>query len=142
MQAALRGDADAEATKAVKKSKAAEAPASALDLARMARKVSQWRVAVRHYEDFIGQFPNHAELPQALYETAETYELLGETGRAIELYRLVARNGGGLGDRALKRIDALEGQRRKQAAPAKPAPQAAPPATDFESASPDKAERK
>ena len=122
------------------KAKAEAGVTSPLELARMARKVQQWREAARRYEEFIDRFPNHAELPAALFETAETYERLGESARAIELYRLVARNGGGLADRALDRISELEGRRRKQAAPAKPSPQAAP-AADFESEVP-AAERK
>ena len=134
-----------ESSSTAKKSKVAESstgPASGpLDLARMARKVRQWREAARHYEDFIDRFPNNAELPTVLFETAEIYERLGENTRAIELYRLVVRSGGGVGDRAAERIANLEGQRRKQAAPAKPMPQAAP-AADFETGVPNTAERK
>jgi TolA-binding protein len=134
--------ADKESAPMAKKAKADDsARTSPLELARMARKVHQWREAARRYEEFIDRFPNHAELPAALFETAETYERLGETARAIELYRLVARNGGGLGDRAQDRISELEGKRRKQAAPAKPSPQAAP-AKDFEAEAPNAAERK
>jgi hypothetical protein len=107
-----------------------------LALARVARKVQQWRVAVRHYQDYLDRIPEAQRMPAVLFETADAYERAGETARALELYRLVARSGGPQAGAAEKRIAALEAARRPQAAPPKASPQAAPPAQDEVQAEP------
>lgn len=114
-----------------------------LALARVARKVQQWRVAVRHYQDYLDRIPEAQRMPAVLFETADAYERAGDTGRALELYRLVARSGGPQAGPAEKRIAALEAARNQQAAPPKAKPQAAPASIDeFEAEPAAPAERK
>lgn len=114
-----------------------------LALARVARKVQQWRIAVRHYQDYLDRIPEAQRMPAVLFETADAYERAGDTGRALELYRLVARSGAPQAGQAEKRIAALEAVRSQQAAPPKTKPQAAPASADeFEAEPAAPAERK
>jgi len=93
-------------------------PRDPLALARVARKVQQWRVAVGHYQDYLDRLPEAKWIPAVLFETADAYERAGDTRRALELFRLVARSGGPQALPAEKRIAALEAARSRQAAPA------------------------
>lgn len=86
--------------------------------ARAARSSGDLRSAVRDYEEFIRQYPGHSAFTQALFETAQSYERLGDVARAVQLYRLVVKNGGGLATAARARIDALDAD----LAPAEAAP--------------------
>lgn len=89
------------------KAKDSGRPAS-LTAARQARNQGNLRAAVRSYEEFLAGYPRHREFAQALYETAQSYERLGEFGKAEKLYRTVRAAGGrwiAKADEALARLN-------------------------------------
>ncbi len=101
-----------------------QAPPASLRTARAARRAGDHRAAVRSYEDFLRGNQGHSEFTAALFETAQSYEELGDLPRATQLYRLVARSGGRLAGMAAKRLDRMTALRRKakkRKRPAKPA---------------------
>ncbi|MCA9557208.1 MAG: hypothetical protein KC583_01480, partial [Myxococcales bacterium] len=64
-----------------------------------------------------------------MFETAQTYERLGDTGRARQLYRLVVGGGGALAGQAQLRLNALDRaaeQQKRDPPRAKPQPNARP----------------
>ncbi len=96
------------------------APSPDLQTARAAQRAGDHRIAVRRYETFLRRNnAKHREFSAALYETAVSYEALGDTTRASQLYKLVLRSGGRYAGMAAKRLDrmtALSNKRRKSKA--------------------------
>ena len=97
-----------------------------LQMARAARSAGDHRRAVRSYEVFLEGNRGHQEFAAALFETAQSYEALGDSSRALQLYQLVVAQGGAWSGRARKRMDRIRSQRGKSyqksnARPADPA---------------------
>ena len=93
------------------------APSADLQTARAAQRSGDHRVAVRNYESFLARNKrDHREFSAALYEAALSYEALGDTARAGQLYRLVRSSGGryaGMAAKRLARMNALTTKRKK-----------------------------
>ena len=82
---------------------------TSLRQARAAKNRGDLRAAVGFYQSFFNGHRNHPELPRALFEAAESYERLGETPRAIKLYKLLARGHSRYAGRAEMRLNTLKG---------------------------------
>lgn len=98
----------------------APAPSEAdatLARARAARQSGDLRAAARAYDAF-GRFGGHRDYARAMFEAADTYEKLGDTPRAVQLYALVVRLGGPNAARAQARINTLTPPPRNNAAAA------------------------
>lgn len=108
-----------------------------LERARLFRQRGLHREAVDLYESFLADHRGDG-LDRVWFETAQSYEALGQADRALRLYRLVANGESAYAGRARARVAALSppprGKAGPQAAPrSKATPQAAPP-IDFEEA--------
>jgi hypothetical protein len=107
---------------------AAQVPVS-LRTARLARQRGELRRAVAAYESYLSENEGHSAFGSALFETAQSYEALGDLSRALQLYRLAARQDGATGGRAQQRVTALTAQleaAEARQAPAKAGPVSAP----------------
>ncbi len=108
---------------------AGAAAQATLEAARTARDRGDLRTAAARYESFLSANPGHPGLQGAMFETAQTYERLGDTGRARQLYRLVVGGGGALASQAQLRLTALDRaaeQQQRDPPRAKPQPNARP----------------
>lgn len=108
---------------------AGAAAQATLEAARSARDRGDLRTAAARYESFLSANPGHPGLQGAMFETAQTYERLGDTGRARQLYRLVVGGGGALASQAQVRLSALDRaaeQQQRDPPRAKPQPNARP----------------
>lgn len=111
----------------------AAAPPSALERARAARRAGNHRDAVRLYESWLSENQQAGGLDRVWFETAQSYEAVGQVDRAIRFYRLAARNGGPFASQAQSRIAALSPAQAGQAPASKTAAPARP-AADFDEA--------
>lgn len=117
--------------------KVAEEKGGAGDLlgsARTARAQGDHRTAVALYEEYLAENRGAGGLDRVWYETAQSYERLGDTGRALAFYRLVVNGGGAFAAPAGERIAALSPAQVQQAAPKTTAPAAPKRAYDFDEA--------
>ncbi|MCB9550500.1 MAG: hypothetical protein H6705_01050 [Myxococcales bacterium] len=122
---------------------AAEEKGGAVDLlgsARSARAQGDHRTAVTLYEEYLAENRGAGGLDRVWFETAQSYERLGDTGRALAFYRLVAGGDGAFAASARDRIAALSPPQAKQAAPKTTAPAAPQRAYDFDEAAAEPAE--
>lgn len=95
-----------------------------LSRARILRGRGLHREAVGEYEAFLNENQGASGLDRVWYEAAESYRALGQTDRALQLYRLVAGGDSGYADRARDRIATLTAREPDRA---KDTPRAAPP---------------
>lgn len=122
---------------------AAEEKGGDVDLlgsARAARAQGDHRTAVTLYEEYLAENRGAGGLDRVWFETAQSYERLGDTGRALAFYRLVAGGDGAFAASARDRIAALSPPQAKQAAPKTTAPAAPQRAYDFDEAAAEPAE--
>ncbi len=108
--------------------------ADRLTEARRLRAQGRHREAVSEFEAFLAS-AGGGDLDRVWFEAAESYRALGQTDRALQLYRLVAGGESDYAGRARDRIAELTGQETRskaagQAAPARARPAAAPEAAD------------
>lgn len=124
-----------EEAEQVKEARTVASPSAVmLDRARGARARGDHRTAVGLYEEYLRD-GGGADLDRVRFEAAQSYEALGQTDRAVQLYRLVAQNGGAFADAARGRVEAMarvvDSPPAKKSAPARPSP-----TMDFESVEP------
>lgn len=91
-----------------------------LRAARAARERGDHQTAVTAYKQYFNQFPRHGELSRSLFETAASYEALGDAPQAIRFYALIQPSAGAWYARAQERLAALRAVRA--APPRRPAP--------------------
>ncbi|MEZ4464204.1 MAG: hypothetical protein R3F43_06725 [bacterium] len=123
--AAVRAGADAEdarvaAPAAGRKASAAEVGGTPAPLreARAARQRGDHAAAVEAYQRYFSSYGGDDQFAMSMIEAARSYESLGDTTRALQLYRLAAASDDPtVKSLARQRIAALESLKRKQAAP-------------------------
>jgi hypothetical protein len=109
--------------------------ADPLAQARSARTGGDFRRAAKLYEAAIKQAPA-AERPAVLFEAAQNYEKLGDTRRALDLYRRAVAAGGAYAAQAQDAVDRLQSLqanppvRKAAAKPAASEPKTSAPASD------------
>lgn len=123
--------ADAPATPRDEAQRAVDRDEDRLSRARILRGRGLHREAVGEYEAFLNENQGASGLDRVWYEAAESYRALGQTDRALQLYRLVAGGDSGYADRARDRIATLTAREPDRA---KDTPRAAPPKSRSQSA--------
>ena len=116
-------------------------PPPALVEARAARSRGDHEAATEAYQRYFTGNSGDSQFATAMLEAAQSYETLGDVGRAMQLYRLAARSGDPrVRALAQARLGALESLRAKsKAAPPLPAAVDEQSAPDFAPAEPDPA---